>query len=78
MCRYPFGTVVPDECPGCNAEIVGVTRVSEIRYQFDRQVQKGVGDELHMNEKIRVGERGLVATRRRRDEHNEPKQSWRK
>lgn len=65
-CGYPFGTVAPDECPGCNSEIVGVTRVSEVRYQFDRPVQKGAGDELHLNVKIPPGSRGLVAARRQR------------
>jgi predicted Zn-ribbon and HTH transcriptional regulator len=66
-CGYPFGTVIPDECPGCNAEIIGVTRVDDVRYKFDRTVTKHAGDELHMNLKIPAGGRGLAAVRREQD-----------
>jgi len=62
-CGYPFGTVAPDECPGCNAEIVGVTRVSDTRFEYDRPVRKVAGEllRLHMKLGAAVGSRGIAA-----------------
>ena len=65
-CGYPFGTVAPDECPGCNAEIVGVTRVSDTRFEYDRPVHKRAGELLRLAMKLgaEVGSRGVAAARR--------------